>query len=307
MLREKIANRIRGLVASPGAAKGDHDAVVMAIASSKGGVGKTTSAVNLAVAFAQNGLRTLLIDLDPQCHVAASLHASPARHTPRLSEVLLGNEADLFDVVFPHKPVKRLHLTNSDKQMAETEALMATKIGKELILNGALRTARTHFELIIIDCPPNLGTLAINALCAADRLLIPSDMSILALEGVGDILQAVDTVRSRLGRPVEVAGILATRYDRRSASTNLSLEQSFVDLFGDRLLRTKIPQSAALNRAHMAGQPIFEHAPRSPGALAYSRAAVELHKILDLPPLTPPTRKQPAAGRRSAKPLEEQL
>ncbi len=286
MLREKIANRLKGLVAQPVLPKGDRDALVLAIASSKGGVGKTTTAVNLAVAYAQNGLHTMLLDLDPQCHVSAALQASPPRHTPHLSEVLLGNQPDVFSVTFPYKPVKRLRLTHSDKQLAETEALLSTKIGKELILNRALEVARSHFDIIIIDCPPNLGTLTINALCAADKLLVPTDMSILALEGVGDILEAVDTVRTRLGRPIDIVGILATRYDKRSTATNSALEQSFTDLFGDRFLSTKIPQSAAINRAHIAGRSILSHAPRSPGALAYRAVAHELHRHLGLPPMT---------------------
>ncbi len=280
-LRDRITSRLRDLVAAP-LDRGPCQATTLAIASSKGGVGKTTTSVNLAVAYARRGVRVLLIDLDPQAHVSASLRADAPPETGLLSDVLLGRRREVIEVSFSTR-WKPLDIAGSEKTLAETEAVLSTKIGKELILDGALNITRTHYDLILIDCPPNLGTLALNALCAADQLLVPTDMSVLALEGVGDILGAVDTLRNRLSRQIEVCGILATRVDRRATQLNGTIRQSFTDLYGDRLLDTKIPQSAALNKAHLAGQPIFEFARSSPGAVGYDDLADELLPLLSLP------------------------
>ena len=124
------------------------------------------------------------------------------------------------------------------------------------MLDGALAITRSHYDLIILDCPPNLGTLTLNALCAADQLLIPCDMSILALEGVGDMLTAVETLRTQLSRHIHVAGIVATRVDGRTTRMNSDIQQSFQDLFGDALLETRIPLNSAVNKAHLAGKPV---------------------------------------------------
>ena len=278
--RDRLAGKLRHLVGAP-LEKGSRQGVVLAIASSKGGVGKTTSAVNLSVAFARSGLRCLLLDLDPQAHVAASLRLDPPADLGHLGDVLLGRKRDVCEVAFASR-WHGLDVAASDKSLAETEMVLSAKIGKELILHGAMAVARTRYDLVILDCPPNLGTLTLNALCAADALLVPSDMSVLALEGVTDIIGTVDTLRSRLDRQIEVCGILATRFDKRATQMNQTIEQSFTDLYGDRLLKTHIPQTSAINRSHMAGQPIFDFDPRSPGAEAYAALAEELAPRLGL-------------------------
>ena len=272
-LRDRIAGRLRTLM-STAPDKGDRQASVLAVASNKGGVGKTTTAVALSVAFARAGAKVLLVDLDPQAHVSASLRAQP---NGQLSDVLLGKMRDVCEAAYP-SAWPNLELAGSEKSLAETDSILAAKIGKELILDGALAIARTRYDAIILDCPPNLGTLTLNALCAADFLLVPTDMSVLALEGVGDILNVVETLRTRLQRQVEVCGIVATRFDRRTTQLNSAIETSFADLYGNAatILETRIPQSSAVNKAHLAGEPLVDHAPSSPAAKAYSALAHEV-------------------------------
>jgi chromosome partitioning protein len=199
----------------------------------------------------------------------------------QLSDVLLGRLREVCEVAFP-TPHDNLHLAGSDKQLAETEMILAAKIGKELILDGALAATRTRWDLIVLDCPPNLGTLTLNALCAADELLMPTDASVLALEGIGDILAAVELVKTRLARRVRPLGILATRHDRRATQMNDAIRRSIGDLYGGLLLETAIPQCSALNKAHMAGESIFTFDRRSSGAVAYDALAEELAGKLGL-------------------------
>jgi len=290
-IRQRLAGKFRDLVTElPD--RGGHQAATLAVAASKGGVGKTTTAINVALGFARKGLRVLIIDLDPQAHVGASLRAYTPAGMGFLSDVLMGRYREVLEVSY-HSPCENLDITGSDKTLAETEMLLSTKIGKELLLDGALTITRTHYDLIVLDCPPNLGTLTLNALCAADQLLIPCDMSILALEGVGDMLLAVETLRTRLSRHIQVAGIVATRVDARATRMNAEIEASFVDLFGDKLMATRIPQSSAINRAHLAGTPIYDFDRRSAGAVAYTKLVEELLGPLGLSTLPPSVGSSP--------------
>ena len=285
-LTGRLAHRLRTMVPK-GPPSGPHRACVLAVASGKGGVGKTTSAVNLAMWYAHMGHPTLIIDLDPQAHVATALGAGVARHeadaaaAQSLGEVLLGRRRDVFEVAEATR-WKDLSVASSRKDLAEVEMVLAAKIGKEMLLKEALHEARSHYAFIVIDCPPNLGTLTLNALCAADALLVPADMSMLAFEGVADILQAVETLRGRLHQPLRVGGIFCTRVDRRQRNINKVVETSLRDAFGDLMMRTQIPSLAAYNRAHLTGEPLLEGEPHSVACLAYRALACELAERLGL-------------------------
>jgi chromosome partitioning protein len=250
---------------------------VLAIAAQKGGVGKTTTAVNLACSLARGGkLKVLVIDIDPQGHVASSIRDSvyPSRTT--LSQILLAEQTrDLMDCVV-NTGIENVFITAQDKQLSETDILLSTRMGREYLLQGALLNARSHFDVIIIDCPPNVGNLTVNAMVAADQVLVPCDMSILAFEGVADLLAAVNTVNLRLRQSLDVLGILRTRVDGRTRQINDAIGSALEENYGDLLLETMIPINSALAKAQAAGLSIYQFQARSRGAQAYDALADEV-------------------------------
>ncbi len=256
--------------------RGPRSARVTAVAARKGGVGKTTTTVNLACALVKAGQRVLIIDIDPQGHVSSALRELvPAGPSASLSEVLLSDRPrDLMEVALASR-LDGLHITPADKQLNEAEAVLGTKVGREYILQGLIECARTWFDAILIDCPPNLGNLTLNALVAADEVLIPCDMSVLALEGVADLLDTVDLVQRRLRVPVEVLGVLRTRVDGRTKRITNAIDEALRENYGPLLLETQIPVNSALAVAQAEGRSVLEHSPRSRGADAYRALATE--------------------------------
>jgi chromosome partitioning protein len=263
--------------AAPSGPVSGRRAHVIAIAAQKGGVGKTTTTVNLACALAQtHGARVLVIDIDPQGHVASSLKDAVRIAGTSLSDVLLAQTPrDLMDAVLP-SDIENLSLTPPDKSLNETDTRLSTRVGREYILQAALTQALTRFDWILVDCPPNLGNLTLNALVAADHVLVPCDMSILAFEGVADLLGTVRIVNERLRHPLQVLGILRTRVDGRTQQINDAIGGALDDNYRSLLLDTSIPVNSALAQAQAAGKSIFQYAPNSRGALAYKALAREV-------------------------------
>lgn len=244
---------------------------IIVVTSGKGGVGKTTTSVNLAAGLALlEGKKVLLIDMDPQGHCALALHSELPAETPSrpLSEVLTRKLGDIHDIAFDTK-IPNLRLCPSDKDLAQAESILAGRIGKEFLLRKALERARSFAEVVVIDCPPNLGTLTLNALLAADWLLAPCDMSTLSVEGVGDIFDTVETVRDTLGHHLSVLGVVRTRHDAKNKKVNDAVEQT-LEQWSRHLVTTRIPVNTALAQAQLAGTPIFSHDPDCRGAKAYA-------------------------------------
>ena len=254
---------------------------VIAVCAQKGGVGKTTSAVHLAAGLAMNhGLRVLLVDLDNQGHVASSLRAHlRATAEQSVSQALLGQDPDLIPAALP-TTVDGLHITGADKQLSNTEAQLATRMGREMILARAIRAARGAYDVILIDCPPNLGLLTLNALFAADQLLVPCDLSVLALEGVDDLMRTLQNLQAMFGRSPQLMGLLHTRVDRRNHKQNAAIRRALASSYQGLSLETEIGTNTALPGAQLQGQVVFVASPESTGARDYAALAAEVHQRL---------------------------
>ncbi len=279
-----ITDKLKDLILVNGSAheRGDRQAQVIAICSQKGGVGKTTTAVNLGTSLAYyHGKQVLVIDLDPQGHVEKSLGAIVSdgiEYTP-LSKVLESRRGNIMDAVIK-TDLENFHLTPGDKALVQTESVLASRIGKEFILKTAIETARTHYDVILLDCPPSLGNLTLNGLVAADYVLIPCEMSVLAFEGVTDLLETLREVSERLNPSLDVLGVLFTRVDGRNVMMNQLILDNMKRFFNGKILKTNVAINTALNKAQLEGKPVFNFAPQSSGATHYHSLSDEvIHRL----------------------------
>ena len=278
-MRSFLKSGIRRIVTGPEKvkrpvrARGTRKATVIAIAAQKGGVGKTTTSVNLASALARyHDKRVLLIDLDPQGHVNTALRDQIRIGGGCLSEILASDQgAEVIDIRTATN-VPNLDVTPYDTGLGATENLLGTRIGKEYVLRDALDVTRSFYDIIVIDCPPNLGNLTLNGLVAADTVLIPCDPSPLAVLGVHALVDAIRGV-ARLNPNIDVLGILLTRVDGRNVTLNSAVQEEIQESYGDALLPVQIGINNALSKAQHGGRDIFEFDEKSRGAEHYKALA----------------------------------
>ena len=244
---------------------------VISIANQKGGVGKSTTAINLSTALALKGKNVLLVDMDPQGATTIGLGLRGA--TPTIYNVVI-DETEIEEVIVKTS-IDGLHLIPSNIALSGAEIELSSQIGREYILRNKLAKLKRDYDYIIIDTPPSLGVLTMNSLVASNEVIIPIQAEYYALEGIALLLKAIRLVRDRLGIPLEIKGFLITMFDKR---TNLSKEvrEEVKRTFGEKVFKTMIPRNVRLAEAPSYGRPIFLYAPDSRGAKAYMKLAKEV-------------------------------
>lgn len=258
--------------------RGDKRAVVVAVAAQKGGVGKTTTAVSLAAAWARyHGKRVLVVDLDPQGHVNLALRDQVEIGGGPLSELLTDPGCQLeVEEIRANTSIANLFVTPPDPDLLHAEDGMAHRIGKEMVLRRALEITRTHYDIIVLDCPPNIGTLTVNGLVAADTVLVPAQASMLAVTGIDGLFRTLDEVGGQLNPGLDLLGVVLTRVDGRTRKSNEAVRELVQQSWGDVILPVHIGANDALAQAQLAGQDVFGFAPNSRAAEQYRELAADL-------------------------------
>ena len=247
---------------------------VIAIANQKGGVGKTTTAINLGASLAVSEQRTLIVDIDPQANASSGLGVRPGEDRLTIYDVLIGGHT-AADAIVRGLQFPFLDLIPSDRDLVGAEIELIETADRERVLRRALDTLRDGYDYVLVDCPPSLGLLTLNTLVAADSVLIPIQCEFYALEGLSQLLNTVRLVQKGLNPGLEVEGVLLTMYDRR-----LNLSRQVADeareYFGDKVYKSTIPRNVTLAESPSFGKPIVQYDALSSGAQGYLGLAREV-------------------------------
>ena len=247
---------------------------VIAIANQKGGVGKTTTAINLGASLAVAEKRTLVLDIDPQGNATSGLGLKDRAAQPSIYDVMVG-QAVLPDAIVEGVHLEHLDVATSTRDLVGAEIELVTADSRETILRRAIETVSDCYDFVLVDCPPSLGLLTLNTLTAADSVLIPIQCEFFALEGLSQLLSTIRLVQRGLNPGLDVEGVLLTMYDKRlNLSRQVSAEAR--EYFGPKVYRATIPRNVRLAEAPSFGQPIVKYDVLSRGAQAYLALASEV-------------------------------
>ena len=248
---------------------------VICIANRKGGVGKTTTAINLAASLGVEKQSTLLIDCDPQGNATSGVGARIEKENATLYEVLL-KECDL-SYAAARTPIEQLDIIPANHDLIGVEIELLNVDNREYILKGLLEQAHKHYQYILLDCPPSLGLLTVNALTAADSVLIPLQCEYYALEGLRSLLETIDLIRARLNPDLAIEGLLLTMFDPRNRLSR-QVEEEVRQFFPDQVFDTVIPRNVRLSESPSHGLPVVLYDPSCRGAQSYRDLAQEIRR-----------------------------
>ena len=268
------AGRPRRHIPEPPLLNGHGPAQVLALCNQKGGVGKTTSTINLGAALTEFGRRVLLVDFDPQGALSVGLGIPAHQLEQTIYNVLIERSIGIHDVVIP-TCVEGMDLLPSNIDLSAAEVQLVSEVGREHTLVRTLRPVIADYDYVLIDCQPSLGLLTVNALAAADGVLIPLECEFFSLRGVALLIDTIEKVRERLNPKLDITGILATMFDPRTVH-NREVMARVLEAFGDTVFDTVINRTVRFPETTVAGEPITKWAPRSAGAKAYRQLAREV-------------------------------